>query len=113
MGLDLQQVRAEDKSRLAGRFFHPLETDWLSRQPADQFYRIWAYKESYVKYTGEGLSRGLDRFSVVGRPQKEGEGKTGITGVHGVFQQEIPFPEKDYRFVLTTGEPVKYKVCFL
>ncbi len=113
MGLDLQQIRAEDKSRLAGRFFHPLETDWLSRQPTDQFYRMWAYKESYVKYTGEGLSHSLDRFCVVGRLQEDEEGKTGITGAPGVCQQEIPFPDKDYRMVLTTGEPVKYIICLL
>lgn len=113
MGLDLQQTSAEDKSRLAERFFHPLETAWLGRQPADQFYRIWAYKESYVKYTGEGLSRGLDRFSVVGRLQKERDGEYAVSGASGVCQQEIPFPEEDYRMVLTTKEPVNFLVCRL
>ncbi|MBR5047649.1 MAG: 4'-phosphopantetheinyl transferase superfamily protein [Eubacterium sp.] len=103
VGLDLQRKEKKDTKKLAERFFHPREIAWLKDRPDDQFYRLWAYKESYLKYTGTGLVEGLDHFSVI----PSGYGKAGEMkpGAEGVCQCEIPFPDKDYWMVLTTEKP--------
>ena len=86
-----QDCRAE---RLARRFFHPLETAWLEKNGYVQFCKLWAYKESYVKYTGVGLVRGMDYFSVIS--------PAGVlTGVEDVCQQFAAF-HQDCHMVVTT-----------
>ncbi len=88
-GLDLQEVSDRETERIAQRFFHPSETAWLEEHGGpEEFFRIWTKKESYIKYTGKGLTEGLDWFSVV----------DGVPAV----QREIPFREGCF-MVLTTG----------
>ena len=105
IGLDLQQNGRKDNMKLAKRFFHPLECAWLSGKEPSQFYRVWAYNESYLKYTGEGLARDLDSFSVISDPEDPVS-----LGVPGVWQKEIPFPAEDYWLVLTSGRPQKVEL---
>jgi len=66
VGIDLQQHIDCNVSQLARRFFHAQENDYLRNcgYEATEFFRIWASKESYVKYTGQGIS-GFDKFSVI------------------------------------------------
>ncbi len=94
VGLDIQEQRMCNREKMARRFFHADEVKWLERHGFDYFCRLWAYKESYVKYTGAGLTRGMDYFSAA-NPD------TGVLGVSGVYQTEIPF-QKDFWLVLTT-----------
>ncbi len=103
VGLDLQDVREriagtgtqeERVLAIARRFFHPSEVLYLAERPAEEFFRVWAKKESYVKYTGAGLTAGFDSFSVT----------DGVPAL----QQEIPFAE-GYVLVLTTGQEAQ--VC--
>lgn len=94
VGLDLQVSGEKEQQKIAKRFFHREETEWLGGQEPSEFYRLWAYKESYVKYTGIGLAQGLDYFSVVSK-QKD------TLGAAGVEQQELAFPDADYWLVLT------------
>ena len=66
IGVDIQKHK-EYKETLARRFFHPEELAFLSTA-GDQkrcFYDLWSMKESCVKYTGQGLSTGMDSFSVI------------------------------------------------
>ena len=51
--------------RLAERFFHPKEADWVRGDPQKRFFRLWAAKESYVKYTGEGIGGSFGTFCLV------------------------------------------------
>ncbi len=96
VGLDLQEVRDRETEKIAQRFFHPSETAWLRTQDGDAFFKIWAAKESYVKYTGEGITKGLDYFSVIdGLP---------------VYQQEVGFHD-GYFLILTTEKEVD--VCLM
>lgn len=88
VGLDLQEVRTAREEQVARRFFHPAEIAWLEEHGFGEFSRLWAHKESYVKYTGTGLREGLDYFSVV-------------DGELEVCQQEIPFRE-GFHMVVTT-----------
>ncbi len=65
VGVDIQQHR-EIKADIARRFFHPAEADHLAKisgvEYTRDFYALWCLKESYVKYTGGGLSQGLDEL---------------------------------------------------
>lgn len=79
--------------RLARRFYHPLEVAWLEKNGYSHFCKLWAYKESYVKYTGVGLIQGMDYFSVIS--------PSGIlTGVADVCQQLVAF-QQDCHMVVT------------
>ena len=77
VGCDIEKT-GELKMNLAERFFTP-EERLVVKTPED-FFKIWVKKESVVKCTGEGLSRGLDTFSVLSN-KTEIEGKTLYTGL--------------------------------
>lgn len=64
VGLDVQAARAQDTERIARRFFHPLERAYLERCGYGEFFRVWAAKESYCKYTGAGIDGTFSAFSV-------------------------------------------------
>lgn len=69
LGVDLEQVRVMDTyEQIAVRYFSPIEVKRL-RQMADHekpeaFFSCWSRKEAFVKATGQGISYGLDQFSV-------------------------------------------------
>jgi len=64
VGLDLQTHSSCDRKAIARRFFHPEEYAYLEVENFIPFFQVWAAKEGYVKYTGEGISGGLHTFSV-------------------------------------------------
>lgn len=107
-GLDLQESKAKDLMKMARRYYHPAELAWLQKQDPEQrtaqFYRLWAYNESYIKFLGDGLTKGLAYFSVIDE-KKDGPG----IDQEGVFQQEIPFKES-YWMVLTTAMPTEVEL---
>ena len=63
VGIDVQHERTCDMQRIAKRFFHPLEQSALKKDRYASFFRIWAAKESYVKYTGSGITDDYASFS--------------------------------------------------
>jgi len=65
VGLDLQQHQRCSRERIAQRYFHPDENAFLQQAGYDAFFDIWAAKESFIKYTGQGMHRPLSSFSVV------------------------------------------------
>lgn len=70
VGVDIEYHRERiDCLALSERFFAKAEHAFLlSVSESDRlsaFYDIWTAKEAYVKAIGQGLSYGLDRFSVV------------------------------------------------
>lgn len=54
-----EQLRLRQQ-RIADRFFHPSERLWLKN--GGDFFDVWAAKESYVKYIGEGMHRNFESF---------------------------------------------------
>lgn len=76
LGLDLQKHKGGRLEDIARRFFHPQEADWLEANGIEYFYDVWASKESYVKWTGQGIDRHFDDFSVIceGSLAETGEG---------------------------------------
>jgi 4'-phosphopantetheinyl transferase len=65
LGLDLQIHSSCNRPGIARRFFHPAEAAWLAANDFQDFFMVWAAKESYVKYTGEGIGGSFQQFSVV------------------------------------------------
>ncbi len=75
IGIDLQEhsllpgetgQQALDRYlKIARRFFHPMEADYVALAPQDNFFPVWTAKESFVKYTGQGMDADFDAFSVL------------------------------------------------
>ena len=100
LGIDLQQKAPRRRTQeLAERFFHPQETAYLQAHPHD-FFRLWAAKESYVKYTGSGIDGSFGAFSVVA-------GDTLAEAVNGAALRELPFAAEYALFVCGGTPPVR------
>lgn len=65
LGIDLQAHQPCSRETLSQRFFHPCEDAFLRLHCYRDFFSLWAAKESYLKFTGQGITGGLDHFSVV------------------------------------------------
>ncbi|MFR8080605.1 MAG: 4'-phosphopantetheinyl transferase family protein [Odoribacter splanchnicus] len=65
VGIDIEQKR-KARMEVARRFFHPAEIQCLQNLAGDAqdelFFRYWSVKESFLKYTGSGLSSPLSGF---------------------------------------------------
>ncbi|MDO4709776.1 MAG: 4'-phosphopantetheinyl transferase superfamily protein [Pseudomonadota bacterium] len=67
VGCDLEYIRPRPNAlKLARRFFHPQETDWLASLPQTEreiaFLHLWCAKEAILKAHGHGLSFGLEKL---------------------------------------------------
>ena len=61
VGLDLQIHKAKYSPGVAKRYFHPTELSMLEQAKADGsdtalFFDLWCARESYAKYTGDGVA---------------------------------------------------------
>ena len=67
IGCDIEKI-GEHKQKIAKRYFTESEIAYLQEfeehKRAEEFYRLWTIKESYVKKTGEGMKIGLDSFEI-------------------------------------------------
>jgi 4'-phosphopantetheinyl transferase len=69
IGVDVERIRplagAED---IVARYFSPRERRAFAAVPGPErpraFLGAWTLKEAYLKAAGDGLGRGLDRFTV-------------------------------------------------
>lgn len=67
LGVDIEKKRIYDPA-LAKRFLHPDEFSFIEsaiqEKKAIYFSKIWNVKESYVKYTGDGIANTFKTFSI-------------------------------------------------
>ena len=65
IGVDIQEHRGGNVERIAKRYFHPEELQALDKcEPAGRmkvFFDLWAAKEAYGKYTGDGIAESLEK----------------------------------------------------
>jgi len=86
VGLDIQKIKDVKAYEIGRRFFTKEEVAYIETHQGSSFFDIWVRKEAYVKYTGLGISSGLDTFSVV----KDGMLRDTI---EAVFFKEIEIRE--------------------
>ena len=77
IGIDIQKQTGKYSRGIAKRFFHSDEHKYLEANDFNDFFKIWTAKESYVKFTGQGI-KGFTDFSVV----TDGHISEDINGVH-------------------------------
>lgn len=68
VGCDIEKIEKEPEG-VAECFFHRKEAQYLQKfkgpERSAMFFRLWTWKESYVKMTGEGLNLPLQDFEVL------------------------------------------------
>ena len=67
VGVDVEYVDAEIDLNIAKHYFFNKEYDSImkSDNPANEFFKYWVLKESYMKYTGLGMNLKLNSFEIV------------------------------------------------
>ena len=108
IGIDLERYREGCPAEaIARRFFHPEEYVYLKNHgfSSDSFFPLWTAKESYVKYTGEGISDLYSSFSVV-------ENRALCGTVNGVHYRHFPV-EQGYSLCVCTQAPPSVQFVFL
>ena len=75
IGVDIEQTKKfEDESnemfserlcKIADRFFHQTEAEYIKIDPITRFYEVFTAKESYVKLKGTGFDETLGEISVL------------------------------------------------
>lgn len=65
IGIDVEQI-SRGNIKIAKRFFTANEYNFIttSKEPNENFCKIWTSKEAYVKMLGAGLSKSLGSFDV-------------------------------------------------
>lgn len=97
VGLDLQAHQDCKRETLSRRFFHPAEDEYLRRRDYADFFDLWAAKESYLKYTGQGITEELNTFSTVSP-----EGR--FPALPGLCLRLLPW-QSGYALCLCTAAP--------
>jgi 4'-phosphopantetheinyl transferase len=66
LGIDIEKKKSLDVHRLSRRFFHPSEQQFIlsGEDPEEIFFRIWTWKESYIKWKGGSLPADLRKFNI-------------------------------------------------
>lgn len=75
VGVDIQEhtmTRSETRqeatvrfAKMAHRFFHPVEAEFVALESFYRFFGVWTARESYVKYTGQGIDDSFSEHCVI------------------------------------------------
>lgn len=68
VGVDIQKKRITDVEKVGKRIFPPEEYRkfLMSERKQEEFFRQWVLRESYLKWTGEGLTKDLRELETEG-----------------------------------------------
>ena len=118
LGIDLQVEQplrnetSEEYSarllRVAKRFFHPSDTEWIESDPINRFFTVWSAKESYVKYTEKGID---DSFASI-RSIPDGGPFSSTWECDGMYYSILPF-EEGYSLCVCTEFPSETEIEFV
>jgi len=67
VGMDVELHDSTIDLNIAKHYFYNSEYDNImnSKNPAEEFFKYWVLKESYMKYTGLGFNLDLDSFEII------------------------------------------------
>lgn len=115
VGVDLQthdrfknetpQEATQRYLKLSKRFFHPAEDAYVQQDPVRRFFTVWTAKESYVKYTGDGLDDSFWTYSVL----PEDTAQLQCWQAQGVYFQAIALCS-GYSLCLCTQQKLVYQL---
>ena len=115
IGVDLQQhVRLKDETieaasvrfgKIAHRFFHPLEAGYVELNRYSNFFDVWTARESYVKYTGQGIDADFSDFCLIPEQEEQWEYLSQSTEPVSWQAQQVWFYKQRY------GEDYTLCVC--
>lgn len=66
VGVDIQVMKEYSIEKIAAKYYTKEEQSYVAEHGQESFYRIWARKEAYAKYTGRGLGKYLSNVSTIG-----------------------------------------------
>lgn len=68
LGIDIQRHKPVDIKKMAKHTLSQTEYDSIKNSPTKEidFFRYWVMKESYLKWTGEGITRDLRKLDMQG-----------------------------------------------
>ena len=68
VGIDIETI-GEIKDSVIKRVCSDEETAYINKTSRDSFYKIWTYKEAYLKMTGDGICAGLKTIDYTKRDE--------------------------------------------
>ena len=94
--------------KMAHRFFHPVEADFVDADSYLRFFGVWAARESFVKYTGQGIDATFSEHCVIPSeeskwPRMDGSEETESWSAGGAYFSKVKFRE-DYTLCVCTKE---------
>lgn len=105
-GVDVESD-AEGYEEIAKHFFSPTENALLQRVPPSvrekEFLRCWTLKESYLKFTGEGLYGDLAKTDC----------KALLSGLHGIGGKNFLLPDGAVAAICAEKEHLPIQMEFL
>jgi len=63
VGIDIQKV-VKGKEKAISKVLNEKELETLKHKKAKDYVRLWTYKESYVKYLGQGLNKDIKNIDL-------------------------------------------------
>jgi len=113
IGADCQKINInniETCKKIAGRFYTEKENIFLNsinsgdseteQEYINNFFKIWAKKEAYIKYTGRGLSEGMNTFSVTDeKSQSNYHADVYFRNISLEKSKKIKIPNKDKFYI--------------
>ena len=103
--------------RIAHRYFTPGEADFLQTDTCRRFFMLWTARESYVKYTGQGIDGSFESLCVL--PEDAGAvasalesgGIAGWRALDACFRQTQLAPS--YTLCVCAGRDFSLQVVYL
>ena len=120
IGIDLQEIkhlRSETPEsapsrfkKMAARFFHRAEAEYVEEDTFRRFFRVWTAKEAYVKLTGQGIDNDFSSLCMLG----EGSLPEPENGISSWEALGVYFTQADilsgYSFCICSKSAHRYKI---